>query len=195
MVGQDAYYGNVSYPEDAIGGNIGSFKLEGSAELMAKLDDYIGALPDVVMDRLELNAEKILSESKKEVPWDTTHLMQTGTVEPFNDGELAGFEIGYNAFSGITKYTNIAAPGFSGSFSVTNDYNYGLKQHEDLTLHHPKPGTKAKFLEDPFNRQKDLVIPDIVSYVDGLFQAGVPSMSGMMRSTRANLGNLGGRFI
>ncbi len=176
MVGQDAYYGNVSYPEDAIGGNIGSFKLEGSEELMAKLDDYVGALPDVVMDRLELNAEKILSESKNEVPWDTTHLMQTGTVEPFNDGELAGFEIGYN---GLTE----------------DGYNYGLRQHEDLTLHHPKPGTKAKFLEDPFNRQKDLVIPDIVSYVDGLFQAGIPPMAGMMRSTRANLGNLGGRFI
>jgi len=99
MVGQDAYYGNVSYPEDAIGGNIGSFKLEGSEELMAKLDDYVGTLPDVVMDRLGLHAEKIFSDSEDEVPWDSTHLMQTGGVEPFNDGELAGFEIGYNGIS------------------------------------------------------------------------------------------------
>jgi len=176
MVGQDAYYGNVSYPEDSLGSGTALFRLEGAEELMEKLDLYVGTLPDVVMDRLEMHAEKILSESDKEVPWDSTHLKQTGTVEPFNDGADTGFEIGFN---GITE----------------EGYNYGLKQHEDLTLHHPKPGTKAKFLEDPFNREKDLVIPDIVSYVDGLFQTGIPDMSGMMRSTRARLGNLGGRFI
>jgi hypothetical protein len=154
-----------------------TFRVEGTEDLMMKLDQMINVLPEVVMDRLELHAEKILVDSKKEVPWDTTHLMQSGTVEPFEEGDLKGFEIGYYATSG------------------TDDYNYGLKQHEDLTLNHPKPGTKAKFLEDPFNRHKGQIVPEIVSYVDGLFQQGIPSMSGMMRSKRTSLGNLGGRFV
>lgn len=196
MVGQYAYYGNVTYEEDLrTDGNIGTFTLAGAADLMAKLENQIAIMPEVVMDRLELHAEKILSMSKEEVPWDTTHLMQTGTIEPFEDSGLVGYQIGYNATSGTTKYANIPAPGFSGSFSVSTDYNYGLRQHEDLTLYHPKPGRKAKFLEDPFNRHKDQVIPEIVSYVDNLYQAGVPDMSSMMRSRRSALGNLGGRFV
>lgn len=33
---------------------------------------------------------------------------------------------------------------------------YAVKQHEDLSLSHPGGG-KAKYLEDPFNRNKDKV--------------------------------------
>jgi len=42
--------------------------------------------------------------------------------------------------------------------SVVISYNtpYAIKQHEDLSLHHIDG--KAKFLEDPFNRNKDRVI-------------------------------------
>lgn len=149
--------------------------LTGTEEVMANLDKYIGSVPDLVLDELELWAEKVLATSQPEVPWDTTHLRQTGTVEPFNEGNFVGFQIGYAGFSG--------------------DYNYGLRQHEDLTLNHPKPGTKAKFLEDPFNRIVPQVLPGIVDTINTYFQAGVPSMSGMMRSKRAALGNLGGRFI
>ena len=183
MVGQYAWAGNVTYEDDKkFDGNIGTFTLEGSADLMMKLDNQIAIMPDIVMDRLELHAEKILSMSKLEVPWDTTHLMQSGTVEPFQDGDTKGFEIGYNAMSDSKEGEGA-------------DYNYGLRQHEDLTLYHPKPGRKAKFLEDPFNRHKDQIIPEIVSYIDSLYQAGVPDMSSMMRSRRSSLGNLGGRFV
>ena len=154
-----------------------TFKLEGSEEVMKALGVYIGSVPELVYDELEVWAESILTESKKEVPWDTTHLLQSGTVEPYTEGDFVGFQIGYNAHA-------------EGS-----DYNYGIKQHEDLTLNHPKPGTKAKFLEDPFNRIKGNILPGIVAKVDSYFQQGVPSMSGMMASRRASLGNLGGRFV
>ena len=183
MVGQYAYYGNVTYEEDLrTGGNIGTFSLSGAADLMAKLENQIAIMPDIVMDRLELHAEKILSMSNERIPWDTTHLLQTGTVEPFEEGNLRGFEIGYNAMSDSKEAEGA-------------DYNYGLRQHEDLTLHHPKPGRGAKFLENPFNERKDEIIPEIVSHIDGLYQAGVPDMTTMMRSSRAALGNLGGRFV
>ena len=154
-----------------------TFVLEGDEETMKNLDVFIGKVPDLVYTELELYAEKILSESKQEVPWDTTHLLQSGTVEPYRDGNLVGFQIGYNATAG------------------TDDFNYGIRQHEDLTLHHPKPGTKAKYLEDPFNRIKGDVVPGIVGTMNWYFSAGVPSMSGMIASKRASLGNLGGRFV
>lgn len=154
-----------------------TFRLEGTEEVMKNLDAYIGSVPELVYGELELCAEKILSESKKEAPWETTHLQQSGTVEPYNEGDFLGFQIGYNATSGAS------------------DYNYGIRQHEDLTLHHPKPGTKAKYLEDPFNRVKSGILSGIVRTVDGYFSQGVPSTTGMRASKRASLGNLGGRFI
>lgn len=174
MVGQDAWYGNVSYEEDRWRSQ--TFTLTGTEEVLANLDRYIGSVPDLVYGELESWAERIFQESYKEAPWDSTHLRQTGTVEPFEEGDWTGFQIGYAA---ITE----------------SGYNYGLRQHEDLTLHHPKPGTKAKFLEDPFNRIVPQVVPGIVSTIDEYFRAGVPSMSGMMKSKRVSLGNLGGRFI
>jgi hypothetical protein len=193
MVGQDVWYGNVMYADDAY--NNQTFSFIGTEETLKNLDAYIGRVPELVYAELELYAEKILSESKQEVPWDTTHLLQSGTVEPYNEGDFVGFQIGYDAISSHTKFANIASPGFSGSLSLTTDYNYGLKQHEDLTLHHPKPGRKAKYLEDPFNRIKGDVVPGIVSTIDWYFGAGAPSMIGMMASKRASLGNLGGRFV
>jgi hypothetical protein len=167
------------------------FEIIGIPDVMAKLNRYISDVPNLVLGEMEIWAEKILSESKQEVPWDTTHLLQTGTVEPFEEGGMVGYQIGYNAISS-------REPGFfSGKWNnfSTIDYNYGIRQHEDLTLHHPKPGTKAKYLEDPFNRIKGDVLPGIVRTMDWYFSAGVPSMSGMMASKRALLGNLGGRFV
>jgi hypothetical protein len=173
MTGQDAWMGNVQYPSDALGNK--NFTLTGTEEVLRNLDQYIAKVPELIYGELELYAEKILSESKKEVPWDTTHLRMSGTVEPYNEGDFVGFEIGYAAFAG--------------------EYNYGLKQHEDLTLHHPKPGTKAKYLEDPFNRIKAGILPGIVRTMDWAFSQGIPGMEGMKASQRANLGNLGGRFV
>jgi hypothetical protein len=159
-----------------------TFKLEGTEEVMKALDVYIGSVPELVYDELEVWAESILSESRKEVPWDTTHLLQTGTVEPYTEGDFVGFEIGYNA-----KSDSIIHEGYP--------YNYGIRQHEDLTLYHPKPGRKAKFLEDPFNRIKGNVLPGIVAKVDSYFQQGIPNMAGISGRLGASLGSRGGRFV
>lgn len=116
----------------------------GEGQVLENLSRIIAAMPDKAMARLKLNAEFILSESKKEVPWDTTHLQQTGTVEPLPEGD--GFEIGYGGSN---------AP-------------YAARQHEDMTLHHPKPGTKAKYLEDPAMRIAPTIAEDIAQALGGL---------------------------
>ena len=146
-----------------------SFQITGEAEVMANLHRYMKELPELVQGELVQWAEKILAESMKEVPWDTTHLRQTGTVEQAEDDPDA-LQIGYNT-------------------------PYAARQHEDMTFNHPKPGTKAKYLEDPAMRIAPQIAPGIVRAMDSYFTAGIPSMTGMMGSRRASLGSLGGRFI
>jgi len=146
-----------------------SIQFVGTEEVMKTLGEIIAAMPGVVESELEGYAEKILAESRKEVPWDTTHLLQTGTVEWAADMPDT-LQIGFNT-------------------------PYAARQHEDLTLYHPKPGTKAKYLEDPAMRIAPEIVPGIVNYLETIMAGGVPSMVGMARSTRLSLGNLGGRFI
>lgn len=99
--------------------------ITGTEEVMENLDMIIAHCHDKALRELKLCCEDILTASKLEVPWDTTHLLQTGTIQPGDEADT--FIIGYNT-------------------------PYAARQHEDMTLHHPKPGTKAKYLEDPAMR-------------------------------------------
>jgi hypothetical protein len=156
-------------------------EITGVPEVQANLQKYARDLPGVVQDELELFGEKILQVSLKEVPWDTTALMQTGTVEEEKDTSviLGGFNLGNEQRGVIIGYNKV----------------YAHRQHEDMTFHHPKPGTKAKYLEDPAMRIAPEIAPGIVTAINGYFTQGIPNMAGMMKSTRASLGNLGGRFV
>lgn len=81
------------------------------------------------MQALHDGAEHILTEAIDETPIDTGALRRSGAVtDAPNEGAV---------------YVSFNTP-------------YAVKQHEDLTLNHPRGG-KAKYLEDPFNRNKDKV--------------------------------------
>lgn len=153
--------------------------ITGTDEVMRNLLLLAEKAPGLVADALELEAEAIFSESQKQVPWDTTHLRTSGTIEPFVEGNAAGYLVGYNAHAGAS------------------DYNYALRQHEDLTLHHPKPGTKGKYLEDPFNARAPMVAENVTNRVSGYFAAGTPiQFIGTLTARRKKaLGNLAGRFL
>jgi len=107
------------------------FRWQGEKVTKAVKEAGISAVMDV--------AEVILKEADKEIPHATGTMERSGSISPFNR---------------IKNCTIIS-------------YNtpYALKQHEDLTLRHPDPtnplsssGRKAKFLEDPFNRNKGKVM-------------------------------------
>ena len=72
--------------------------------------------------------EHVRAESLKEVPRDTHALAQSAKVE---------------------RRGNV----------IDTSYNqpYALKQHEEMGYNHPRGG-KAKYLEDPFNREKENII-------------------------------------
>lgn len=149
--------------------SITGFQITGTDEVMANLSQYLKTVPELVQDELGRYAERILSESLEEVPWDTTHLLQTGTIEQA-EGDPNALQIGYNT-------------------------PYAARQHEDMTFYHPKPGRKAKYLEDPAMRIAPEIAPGIAARIGEYFTAGAPSMIGMRSSLRASLGSLGGRFI
>lgn len=109
-----------------------SFKLVGDKEVDRALAKLGG--PDLnSAAKFALNnlGENIMGESKLEVPVDEGILRGTGHVDPARvvNSFLVLVEMGYGGPS---------AP-------------YALIQHENLDFQH-KPGEKAKYLEDPFNR-------------------------------------------
>ena len=82
------------------------------------------------MSALRDGAEAILTESHTEIPHDSGTMQRSGTVT--------------EAPSENAVYISFNTP-------------YAVKQHEDLTLRH-SAGRKAKYLEDPFNRNTDRVL-------------------------------------
>lgn len=192
MSGSDQWYGGVTYAEDiASDASAGfqlmerwntpntSFELSGTKECMENLSHYLVTGTKEALARLGVNCEIIMGDSKEhECPVDMTYekvvtypgiplgwqgkgiwryrslrsvrrgrlkggwLKSTGTVEKI-EGEDA-FELGYHA-------------------------PYAHRQHEDLTYRHTKPGTKAKYLEDPVMRRLPLIAEDIGAHLRGLF--------------------------
>lgn len=73
---------------------------------------------------VRLAAEHLLAASRLQVPLDE------GTLERSGRADADGLEA-----------------------AVSYDTVYAARQHEELTWHHPMPGRKAKYLEDPLNEQ------------------------------------------
>lgn len=78
---------------------------------------------------LRQGAEHVLGESKKEVPLEEGTLMRSG-VASVDSASLTA--------------------------AVSYDTVYAARQHEELTWRHA-PGRKAKYLEDPLNRERGTV--------------------------------------
>lgn len=82
----------------------------------------------VMQEALRCSAD-LAGKSAREAPVDTGDLRANCNVSGMKEeGEKAYYEVGY-------------------------DLEYAIIQHERLDFNHPKGG-KAKFLEDPFNRNK-----------------------------------------
>lgn len=123
-----------------------TFTLEGTDEVVANVNRALQEVPELVFGELVGYADLILQESEPQVPWKTMHLEETGTVEPVDDDPNA--------------------------VQIVYDTPYAAKQHEDLTLHHPKPGTKAKYLEDPAMAMVPEIVPGIVDKLQEYFEDG-----------------------
>jgi hypothetical protein len=72
-------------------------------------------------------AEKILADSQGLVPVETGALKDSGKVTQEGTKATVSYDV----------------------VSEEDGYPYGIRQHEDMSLHHPNGG-QAKFLEQPF---------------------------------------------
>lgn len=103
--------------------------LDGAADLIAMLQAVGADAPAVVAGVLYREGERIMAESKAEVPVETGALKGTGHVQvPETRGDLVSVTLGYGG---------PAAP-------------YAIIVHEDLMARHLNG--KAKYLEDPMLR-------------------------------------------
>ena len=100
-------------------------KIDGFKEVYQKLGLLEEEVDKAALKGVKKLAEVILGESQQLVPVDTGLLKDSGLVSTDKKNQI-----------------------------VTIAYNtpYARKQHEDMTLNHPKGG-QAKYLERPFNEK------------------------------------------
>ena len=115
--------------------------IKGIPEITAKLKQMAEKTPNEVLREIGAEGEFLLGESKKECPHDTGYLRNSG----YSDLKGDHVEVGYSA-------------------------EYALPVHERVEAHHKHP-TKAKYLEDPFNRRAPLMHENIAKRLrwKGLF--------------------------
>ncbi len=110
----------------------------------------------VGMKALRTGGESILTEAIDETPVDTGTLRRSGTVTV--GGLPDGAQVYEAAESGSDMRNAFPGPEGKGK-AVYISFNtpYARRQHEELGYQHPRGG-KAKYLEDPFNRNKNKVL-------------------------------------
>jgi len=105
---------------------------------------------------LRTGAEAILTNAIDEAPVDTGTLRRSGTVTVGSKAD--GGQV-YAAAEAGTEMKD-AFPGETGkekAVYISFNTPYARRQHEELGYQHPRGG-KAKYLEDPFNRNKKKVL-------------------------------------
>ena len=105
---------------------------------------------------LRTGAEAILTEAIDEAPIDTGTLRRSGTVT------VGGLPDGAQVFEAAEAGNEMkdAFPekiGKEKAVYISFNTPYARRQHEEVGYNHPRGG-KAKYLEDPFNRNKKKVV-------------------------------------
>ena len=105
---------------------------------------------------LRTGAEAILTEAIDETPIDTGTLRRSGTVTV---GKLPDSARIYEAAEAGNEMKDAFPEKIGKEKAVYISFNtpYARRQHEEVGYNHPRGG-KAKYLEDPFNRNKKKVV-------------------------------------
>jgi hypothetical protein len=108
-----------------------SVEVKGLDKVVASIQNLAGDIQRELAAVLYQEGEGLITEAKQEVPVDTGVLRASGYVRwPEYQGSTVTVQVGFGG---------AAAP-------------YALLVHENLESRH-NPPTKAKYLEDPFNRR------------------------------------------
>lgn len=129
---------------------------------MTSLSRFLKQL-DKIEERIKQEAEKALDKelltlsalSLKECPADTGELRESFKVEVDGATIIKGNAGGNPVSSGQLKLKE--------SSHIILSYNtpYAVLQHEVASFSHPTPGTKHKYLEDPYKQRRNKIIKAI----------------------------------
>jgi len=121
-----------------------------------RIKEAVKIAEDAALKALRTGAGAILTEAIDETPIDTGTLRRSGTVTV---GALPdGAQVYEAAESGSDMRNAFPDPeGKEKAVYISFNTPYARRQHEELDYEHPRGG-KAKYLEDPFNRNKKKVL-------------------------------------
>jgi hypothetical protein len=121
-----------------------------------RIKEAVKIAEDAALKALRTGAEAILTEAIDEAPVDTGTLRRSGTVTV---GELPDGEKVYEAAKAGNEMKDAFPEKIGKEKAVYISFNtpYARRQHEELGYNHPLGG-KAKYLEDPYNRNKAKVM-------------------------------------
>ncbi len=121
-----------------------------------RIKEAVNIAEEAALKALRTGAESILTEAIDETPIETGTLRRSGTVTV---GALPDGAQVYEAAEAGTEMKDAYPEKISKEKAVYISFNtpYARRQHEELGYNHPQGG-KAKYLEDPFNRNKTKVL-------------------------------------
>ena len=117
------------------------------AALNAQIDAAIKRNPELTAKRVRDCLLDLAGESSRRAP------VKLGDLRDNCVATLGGVTV----FAKNTEVLNSNPPSLAAFGKVSYGLPYALRQHEDLTLNHPKGG-EAKFLERPFEERKQRYI-------------------------------------
>ena len=121
-----------------------------------RIKEAVNIAEEAGLKALRTGAEAILTEAIDETPIETGTLRRSGTVT------VGGLPDGAQVYEAAESGSDMkdAFPGPEGkekAVYISFNTPYARRQHEELGYNHPLGG-KAKYLEDPFNRNKKKVL-------------------------------------
>ena len=121
-----------------------------------RIKEAVKIAEEAGLKALRTGAEAILTEAIDETPIDTGTLRRSGTVTV---GALPdGAQVYEAAEAGGDMRDAFPGPeGKEKAVYISFSTPYARRQHEELGYNHPRGG-KAKYLEDPFNRNRKKVL-------------------------------------
>lgn len=121
-----------------------------------RIKEAVKIAEEAGLKALRTGAEAILTEAIDETPIDTGTLRRSGTVTV---GKLPDSARIYEAAESGNEMKDAFPEKIGKEKVVYISFNtpYARRQHEEVGYNHPRGG-KAKYLEDPFNRNKEKVL-------------------------------------
>ncbi|HHV98600.1 MAG TPA: hypothetical protein GXX36_03345 [Clostridiaceae bacterium] len=117
------------------------------------IKEAVRIVEEAALEGLRTGAEKILTEAIDEAPVESGTLRRSGTV---TIGSIPDGTQVYEAAESGTDMSDAYPKPVGKEKAVYISFNtpYARRQHEEIGYNHPLGG-KAKYLEDPFNRNKE----------------------------------------